>query len=1060
MPAALPYLSQLVAPFSFYFKPGAGRGHNWVKPWLLLFLLGGAATTTQAQTTNRFVTHDDTNQVPAGTAKSGNVIPNDDNPDNLPNAAFEVKRLTPPRNGTLTSFNPDGSYVYTPNPGFVGQDSFTYQICQPGATPNCSNISTVVLNVYDSDRVCTLGTGRNLLVNPSFTDGNVGFTTAYRFVSSPAARPQLYVEGGYAVDTDALPYSFAANFRGMGRTGAGDKFMFVNGGASLDTVYSQTVTVQPNRYYLFSVYATSINGTSPAQLALVVDGKSTSVVTTLPAGRSNVGTYVRISDLYFSGPGPAGGFQVELQIRDVNKAADGNDFGIDDLYFGSCTTQLTADEKTTATVPNRPAPAPIQPLSATLDVNGSVGVTVASFTIQRLPATGVLTFNGTPVTLGQVIPVSGPGSRSSGGTLAYTPAGSICESDSTTFRYSANNSDDQGSNNIAIYTIPLGPGLPFAVQTRGANPFCEGQSVALSGGARPGYRYTWFRGTTIANGAGAVLNDSLFTATTPGSYSVKVEAPGCVATSTPLSVSTKACPLGEPEPCSFDEKFINTWYFGNKAGLNFNGQAPPAKTPAVLTDGQMVTPAGAATMSDNEGNLLFYSNGETIWTRNHTVMPNGTGLAGNALTTDGPVAIRRPGSTTRYYLFTQDARGGERGLSFSEIDMALNGGLGDIVADTKNTPLTRRTAEKMTAVLHDNGCDSWIIVHGYGEAGSADPASGSAFLAYQVTATGVITTPVVSTEGPRHAPSVAPQAFRGQMKVSPDGRQLAVARFNDGPVPANGTIELYDFDAKTGAVSNPRTLDSGEGGYYGVEFSPGRTRLYATVLSPPKLLQFDLSLDPDSIAASKTVIPTPPGGPNLGSIQAAPDGKLYVARENQPLLGVISYPDSLGAAVAYLANDTAQALGGRLSGLGLPNFNQSFLVKLGFGYEPVGCREIKFQAGTSIPDPETYEWDFAGLGKSSEKDPTFIFPAPGDYRIKLRVTKACLCKEIEAIIRVPGLPNPGSIAGPQTVCAGAAPTALSSTADASGDAGLPLVYQWESSRDDVSFTAIDGATSA
>ncbi|RYY16279.1 MAG: hypothetical protein EOO36_11370, partial [Cytophagaceae bacterium] len=306
-----------------------------------MWLLGGLARPALAQ---QFVTHDDSNQVPQNSPKAGNVLVNDDNPANLANNAFGVALVTPPAHGTLTSFNPDGSYVYSPAAGYLGADSFTYRVCQPRGATTCSNVSAVALNVYDPNQACTQGNGPNLLQNPSFTQGNVGFTSGYTFVPTPTATPSLYGEGTYAVGNNAVTYH--PDFVGTGHTN--DNFMLVNGAAALQAVYAQAVTVLPNRFYVISVWATSLHPSSPAQLGLVVDGKSTSVVTTLPAARSQ---YVQLKDLYFSGPGPAAGRQVIFEIRDINKSLGGNDFGLDDVSFSSCATDLLADPKTATAIP-------------------------------------------------------------------------------------------------------------------------------------------------------------------------------------------------------------------------------------------------------------------------------------------------------------------------------------------------------------------------------------------------------------------------------------------------------------------------------------------------------------------------------------------------------------------------------------------------------------------------------------------------------------------------------------------------------------------------------------
>ncbi|MGI4864298.1 MAG: gliding motility-associated C-terminal domain-containing protein [Janthinobacterium lividum] len=492
----------------------------------LALLLGGLARPALAQ--NQFVTHDDSNQVPQNSPKSGNVLVNDDNPANLATTAFGVTLVTPPAHGTLTTFNPDGSYVYSPAAGYLGADSFTYQICQPRNSSNCSNVSTVALNVYDPTQACTQGTGPNLLQNPGFTAGNVSFTSGYTFVPTPTSTPSLYAEGTYAVGPNARTYH--PDFTGNGHGGVGDNFMIVNGAAALQAVYAQTVTVFPNRFYTISVWATSVHPSSPAQLGLVVDGKSTSVVTTLPAVANQ---YVKLSDLYFSGAGPAGGWQVTFEVRDINKNTAGNDFGIDDVYFGSCSTDLLADTKTTGAMNSAAGPTTILPLSATLSVGSNSGVQAASFTITSLPATGILIYNGVPVTLGQVIPVSAPGSLSSGGLLTYSPLGSCA---TATFTYTATDNTGQVSSNTATYTIPVtGPATP--VIHAPAGPFCAGAQVQLGGGPQPGYSYTWYNGATIVNGAGNVLNDSVFVATASGTYTVKVSSTGCSATSATFTLT-------------------------------------------------------------------------------------------------------------------------------------------------------------------------------------------------------------------------------------------------------------------------------------------------------------------------------------------------------------------------------------------------------------------------------------------------------------------------------------------------------------------------------------------
>lgn len=402
------------------------------------------ATVNVTVTAPFFVTNNDSNEVPGNTAKTGNVILNDDNPNNLDNSSFTAVVVTPPTHGSAT-LNPDGSYTYTPANGYLGPDSFTYQVNVPSATPPNTNVSTVALNVYDGSLVCFGGTGTNLLTNPSFTNGNADFSSAYGY-AGPGPN-SLVPEGLYMVGPDASAYH--PNFVGTGRTGVGDNFMIVNGSANLSAVYSQTVTVQPNRYYTFSAYASSIKVDSPGQLGFVINGKSTSSVTTLP---STVNAYVKITDLWFSGSST----QAVIEIRDVNKTAIGNDFGLDDLYIGNCTVSLTANDVTSIAMSNLASIRGVAPMSATVASGPSVG----TFTIQTLPdpISGVLYLNGSPVIPGQVIPLS------QADQLAFDPVAGYVGN--AVFTYTATDTSGSGSNNTATFTVPVGDNpLPVELMT-------------------------------------------------------------------------------------------------------------------------------------------------------------------------------------------------------------------------------------------------------------------------------------------------------------------------------------------------------------------------------------------------------------------------------------------------------------------------------------------------------------------------------------------------------------------------------------------------------------------
>lgn len=78
------------------------------------------------------------------TAVNGNVISNDSDP-NGDALTVNTTPVIAPTNGTL-SLNSNGTFMYTPNAGFVGNDQFVYQVCDPS---NACDVATVYLNVTD-----------------------------------------------------------------------------------------------------------------------------------------------------------------------------------------------------------------------------------------------------------------------------------------------------------------------------------------------------------------------------------------------------------------------------------------------------------------------------------------------------------------------------------------------------------------------------------------------------------------------------------------------------------------------------------------------------------------------------------------------------------------------------------------------------------------------------------------------------------------------------------------------------------------------------------------------
>ncbi|SDE10281.1 gliding motility-associated C-terminal domain-containing protein [Pricia antarctica] len=447
--------------------------------------------------------------------------------------------------------------------------------------------------------------------------------------------------------------------------------------------------------------------------------------------------------------------------------------------------------------------------------------------------------------------------------------------------------------------------------------------------------------------------------------------------------------------CSFAQREASRWYFGNGAGLDFNSGVPVA-----LTDGQLNTHEGCSTLSDQNGNLLFYSNGIEVWDKAHRLMPNGTGLLGHESSTQSAIIIPKEGSKTQYYLFTVDEPDPEEsvnyGLNYTLIDLSLHNGFGDVVTSEKNMPLITynqsdpaetllKCSEKITAVQHNDERSIWVITH-----------FRDTFYAFEVDENGVNTTPVTSKTNTIVPTGGYKQNGIGYLKVSPDGKKIGVAHSQvsssnyAGPkLPGiqTGKVLLYDFDANTGRVSNELTLMSNSVPY-GIEFSPKSTKLYTTVNNyendgrplGSSLYQFDLSAS--NIIKSKEVISK---STNVaGGLQLAIDGKIY--RAGYPVSGfgfnisVIENPELKGALCNFKQNTVS--LDGKAAELGLPPYVQSFFL-LKFEFTNVCYGDATEFMITGDAPFDSVAWDFGDGTTSTETSPKHTFDAPGDYTVSL-----------------------------------------------------------------------------
>ena len=499
------------------------------------------------------------------------------------------------------------------------------------------------------------------------------------------------------------------------------------------------------------------------------------------------------------------------------------------------------------------------------------------------------------------------------------------------------------------------------------------------------------------------------------------------------------------------QREADNWYFGRNAGVSFQ-----SGTPIGLTNGRLNTLEGCSSISDSDGNLLFYTDGSTVYNANHVVMANGTGLNGDFSSTSSGLIVPQPNTPGIYIIFTvdephhfnadgdpqtSDGDGVNDGLNYSVVDMTLNGGLGGVT--TKNVPLVTydtsnqlasllKCSEKITAVKGADCNSIWLITHFV-----------DTFYAFRVDDTGVVVDPT----GPNPSPVVSQVGIEvpltgyrrnalGYLKASPDGTRLGVSHFgviDTGSTPdgsdGDGAVALYDFDDATGVVSNEILLRQ-SGSPYGVEFSPNGTKMYATLGALPNgggtnfLLQYDLQAA--DIAASEFIVDQSDIF-SAGALQLGPDGRIYRALvqfvngggfANDNYLGIINNPEDLGPAVTYNAQGVLVDVDGQRGvRIGLPPFIQSIFSTIDIIQNDISTTSLSLCEGDSYRleyefiAGATYTWSIDGVVQALPPDQNFYdltnvtVADAGTYELEVDLNNGDCPLEGIAVVMVTPIPQ-------------------------------------------------------
>ena len=467
----------------------------------------------------------------------------------------------------------------------------------------------------------------------------------------------------------------------------------------------------------------------------------------------------------------------------------------------------------------------------------------------------------------------------------------------------------------------------------------------------------------------------------------------------------------------------NVWYFGNHAGIDFNTLPNP---PAPLSNSAMDAPEGTSTISDRNGNVIFYTDGDKVYDRTHTEIA--TGIGGDPLSAQAALIVPVPNDETLYYIFTTQAIDGTSAneLRYSLFDIKPNGGLGAVTQ--QNILLFAKSTERITA----NG--NWLIAHEYGN---------NTFRAYPITATG-IGDPVYSSIGSDHT-FKSPQAGEGYIKLGARNN-VAVALSQPG---TSNLVELFTLVDSSGRMVNYRKIDLNEpnGQVYGVEFSPAGNKVFATLKgSPGPSAVYEYFLDSLDMPYLRNITPEPTL--ELGALQTGPDGQIYMAINGSSVLGTIqAVEDTTSNSLVNFSGFTLA--GGTNSRLGLPNFTQIISNAVGgpdFSIVGVCFGTPTRFIGTPTDAIDQFQW-FFGIGQGgipfdAPADTSHLYTATGTYTVVMTITNRCLQQEgspnlvVQKNVDIAPPPPAPTLPGAAALCTGAL------TLDANSNNFPGYTYLW------------------
>jgi hypothetical protein len=454
------------------------------------------------------------------------------------------------------------------------------------------------------------------------------------------------------------------------------------------------------------------------------------------------------------------------------------------------------------------------------------------------------------------------------------------------------------------------------------------------------------------------------------------------------------------------DRHADNWLFGSGTSIQF----PLGSEPGNSNVNNINTENAFMTYSDDSGNLVLYSNGNTVWNKSGNPIEG----AENIIRAPNPVypglIIPIPENDNLFYVFSvDDFTGNNNGITvefpifYSKIDMSQNNGDGKRIENSLT--LLNASSFGMTTVKHCNNIDYWLVIH---------KGSGNEFLSFLITKDGIDTSnsPISSKIG---IPFIgSSKGLQQEIIASEDGKKLAITKpFH----PEGGFVQIFDFDNKTGKITQLVTSYKNEGMIKGAAFSPDGNFIYVSKLKSQsqtanqtnyvyEVVQYRTFFAPayreqiteqtylGQTHASLGNFLVDPG--TFGNLKLGPNGKIYLAHIDASFLSIIHEPNKSGVACNFEYGGFN--LNGKIGKAQLPNIISpdypQIEAKVVLTADSLSCNPtLRVELKNLKKENATFQWLLDGKELQDATSIELKTTASGQYEVRVKDN----CQEIKSL---------------------------------------------------------------